>query len=267
MAECLQCKKLTTNPKFCNKSCSAKFNNANRKGCINKDGIKICKCVTCNTDTTVNIRHDKRKVKCEICKGKCKFCKKQAKFKLLNGNLCCNKSANQCPSVRQRNSDGLKEAYKIGRKICIFTDEHRTKSNINQIESAKNTSFGDDILRLSEQARKYIIEERGKQCEVCQISEWNGKPIVFEIDHIDGNRHNNCKQNLKILCPNCHSQTPTWRGRNSNNGARKHTESDIIVAFETHKNIHKTLLSLGMAAKGANYDTVRKILIKNQIPF
>ena len=53
-------------------------------------------------------------------------------------------------------------------------------------------------------------------CEVCNIDNtWNGKLLVFEIDHIDGNRKNNWKSNLRYICPNCHSQTDTFRAKNA----------------------------------------------------
>jgi len=51
-------------------------------------------------------------------------------------------------------------------------------------------------------------------CEECGISEWNNKPINCELDHIDGNRTNHRLNNLRILCPNCHSQTSTFRAKN-----------------------------------------------------
>ena len=51
------------------------------------------------------------------------------------------------------------------------------------------------------------------KCECCGISEWNNQRLVLELDHKDGNNKNNNLDNLQMLCPNCHSQTPTFRGR------------------------------------------------------
>jgi hypothetical protein len=52
-------------------------------------------------------------------------------------------------------------------------------------------------------------------CEECKLGElYNNKPIVLQLDHKDGNRKNNAIENLRILCPNCHSQTETFSGKN-----------------------------------------------------
>lgn len=50
-------------------------------------------------------------------------------------------------------------------------------------------------------------------CAWCGISEWRGEPITLEVDHIDGCNTNNVLTNLRLLCPNCHSQTPTFGNR------------------------------------------------------
>lgn len=52
-------------------------------------------------------------------------------------------------------------------------------------------------------------------CSLCGVSEWMGKPLNIELDHIDGNRSNHKKENLRMLCPNCHSQTETYRSKNN----------------------------------------------------
>lgn len=51
------------------------------------------------------------------------------------------------------------------------------------------------------------------QCSRCQLREWNGEPIPLELEHRDGNHQNNSLANLTLLCPNCHAQTPHYRGR------------------------------------------------------
>jgi len=51
-------------------------------------------------------------------------------------------------------------------------------------------------------------------CSKCGISEWNNLPLNMELDHIDGNRTNHKLENLRMLCPNCHSQTDTYRAKN-----------------------------------------------------
>lgn len=45
---------------------------------------------------------------------------------------------------------------------------------------------------------------------------WMGRVIALDLDHIDGNPHNNTKENLRFLCPNCHATTDTYRGKNKN---------------------------------------------------
>lgn len=52
------------------------------------------------------------------------------------------------------------------------------------------------------------------RCEECGIAEWNGKPLAVELDHINGNSSDHQIDNLKMLCPNCHSQTETFRAKN-----------------------------------------------------
>ena len=51
------------------------------------------------------------------------------------------------------------------------------------------------------------------QCECCGITEYNNKSISLELNHIDGNNGNHSLDNLEVLCPNCHSQTDTYRSK------------------------------------------------------
>jgi Zn finger protein HypA/HybF involved in hydrogenase expression len=65
--------------------------------------------------------------------------------------------------------------------------------------------------------KRYFMTKHGK-CSECGIADWKNAPIVLELDHIDGNHKNNDLENLRLLCPNCHSQTPTYRAKNKGNG-------------------------------------------------
>lgn len=61
----------------------------------------------------------------------------------------------------------------------------------------------------------YLAERDGYHCSECGVgNEYNHKKLVLECDHIDGDRSNNTPKNLRLLCPNCHSQTETFKGRN-----------------------------------------------------
>lgn len=59
---------------------------------------------------------------------------------------------------------------------------------------------------------KHQIKEN--KCEICGVSKWNGMPLNCQLHHKDGNKHNNCIDNLIIVCPNCHSQTSTFTAKN-----------------------------------------------------
>ncbi len=76
-------------------------------------------------------------------------------------------------------------------------------------------------LQTSGYIHRYILEKQNYQCAICSIFEWNGSKITLELDHVDGNGTNNAENNLRCLCPNCHSQTPTYKARNKGNGRKQ----------------------------------------------
>lgn len=85
---------------------------------------------------------------------------------------------------------------------------------LDEILSGKHPYFSTHGLR-KKLLKAGVFEHK---CSCCDNTEWNGVPIPLELDHIDGNNTNHLLSNLRMLCPNCHAQTDTYRGKNKSEG-------------------------------------------------
>lgn len=124
--------------------------------------------------------------------------------------------------------------------------------------------FGDwSSLSCTEQ-RERIRREQNFKCEACNVAEeWNGSPLKFELDHISGCRTDDSRENLRLLCPNCHSQTSTYKNKSRGDNPRNsYTDEQIIQALKSSNSVYDALKSLGMNCHGGNYTRVRNIVRK-----
>jgi hypothetical protein len=97
----------------------------------------------------------------------------------------------------------------------------RRQNKIDQWLAGKNfaTAWGNVPTWI----RSFLIDETGNccsECGWCTIHPVTGR-VPLEVDHIDGDSSNNLRDNLKVLCPNCHSLTPTFRNLNPKGRQRK----------------------------------------------
>jgi DNA-binding CsgD family transcriptional regulator len=96
--------------------------------------------------------------------------------------------------------------------------------------------------------RAGIKEER---CERCGLSEWRGQLLSLSLHHINGDRYDNRIENLELLCPNCHSQTDTYSGRNGRAGITAREYKQLSSQEE------KALTKLALVRPGASSDARR----------
>lgn len=85
-----------------------------------------------------------------------------------------------------------------------------------------------------------FLKEQNNVCAICGgPTEHNGKPLVFILDHIDGDASNNKRENLRMICPNCDSQLETYKSKNKNSTRRNYWKDKIIRDIQG--NIQQTI--------------------------
>jgi 5-methylcytosine-specific restriction endonuclease McrA len=194
---------------------------------------------------------------------KCEYGCNQIGSYSIGKKICCSKSQNNCPAIREKNSKGLKKAYEQGiRAVVGFDDSSRQAS----IDSKKQKAL-DDLVSNNSSYRcnhflKKIINENSLleyKCFVCSTNTWNGKKLSLELDHIDGNSFNCNLSNLRYLCPNCHSQTDSFRGRGVNTGKKKVTDEQLLESIKNSPNIRQALINVNLSPRGGNYTRATKL--------
>lgn len=142
----------------------------------------------------------------------------------------------------------------------IWTLKNQNPDRIAKVKlawSEKLLNASWDSLSL-DRKKKRVKLEQNNICNSCNGAHWLGFPIILEVDHIDGNRLNNNRDNLEAICPNCHSMTPTWRGRNK---SKQISDEDFVAELIKCNNIKEALDNLGIAVSGKSYDRA-KVLIR-----
>lgn len=104
-----------------------------------------------------------------------------------------------------------------------------------------------------------------EKCSICGVEEWNEKPMIMNLDHIDGNNRNCEFENLRFICPNCDRQLETNCGKNINKGKIKVSDEQLLSALKKEKNIRKALIRCGLTPRGMNYVRVRELLSKEKM--
>jgi hypothetical protein len=113
-----------------------------------------------------------------------------------------------------------KASHQKVNKYCSLQcqQDFQYKNYINEWKQHLQPGVVGKTLQVSSYVRRYLHEKFENRCSTCGITEYNNKPLTMQIEHIDGDSSNNRPENLTLLCPNCHSQTDTFTGKNRGKG-------------------------------------------------
>ena len=137
---------------------------------------------------------------------------------------------------------GIKGSYKTYNCLHCSTENRWGHSKINKfcnnvcqgqhkwlVETIPRIESG-EVPSGAPALKKYLIEKHGEICYVCRCgAEHNNKPLVLQLDHIDGDSDNNYPKNLRLLCPNCHSQTETFSNRGKGSRYKKSAKRNVYL--------------------------------------
>ena len=143
----------------------------------------------------------------------------------------------------------------------MWTDKHRQKSTDLKKKEALERYENGKYKHLANGALKKILITSGKKykCDDCGINEWKGKKLSLQLEHIDGDSFNGSIENLKFLCPNCHSITDTYCGKNKNTGKKKVSDEMLLTSLKENSNIRQALIAVGLSPRGGNYARATKL--------
>ena len=184
---------------------------------MNKSGIKftdfnpgreVRSCLHCGNDVETTLSENK------------KFC----------GNSCSasynNKLNKKVKTVKSNCLNCDKPFYERKKKYCDSKCQHEYNSKKVFKKIEEGVFCIDSKETESKWFKKYLINKHGDKCMKCGWNEKNpvtGK-VPIELEHKDGDSTNNNLSNLELLCPNCHSLTPTYKALNIGNGRHKRRE-------------------------------------------
>lgn len=156
---------------------------------------------------------DKRSRRCSSCAGTSFGVGKKSSYL----------DADAVKKVVEESSTFLQAARALDVKRHTLTDFVRREGIcVSHFRPARGRfSKPEDVLRKGSTASRYVVREMVRRLKLldercaCGLKDaWLGVSLTLELDHRDGDRTNNDLSNLRFLCPNCHSQTPTHRGKN-----------------------------------------------------
>jgi hypothetical protein len=119
---------------------------------------------------------------------------------------------------------GLNEDHMLGKS----STKGKIVGGIKAKPIEEHLVYGSPISSSSLKKKLFKSGLKQEKCEECGIVDWNGNSLSFHLEHANGDNKDNRLENLKILCPNCHSQTDTYCRRKSKGQTKLYTHKCVI---------------------------------------
>lgn len=140
---------------------------------------------------------------CQNCGDE--FLELDIKIRAGKGKFCCN------------------DCYKTYRKLHA-----KDPKELNRLYQKKNK------YNLSKEEYHKLFLQQNNKCAICGNNDiWNNDELHLILDHIDGDATNNKRTNLRLICPNCDSQLPTFKARNIGKSTRKYKPYKEVIKVKT----------------------------------
>jgi len=142
------------------------------------------------------------------------------------------------------------DVSKISARLCKNIKKYINENNLDTSHFRHSSKVGYNVTRTNEEVfaknsdvsqstvKKRFIAKVKYECAVCGVASWNNAHLSLQLDHIDGDNQNNLIANLRLLCPNCHSQTENFGSKNKTFKLHKKSNVNDKVDF-TSKAVKK----------------------------
>ena len=135
------------------------------------------------------------------------------------------------------------DVSKISARLCKNIKKYIRENNLDTSHFRHFSRVGYNVTWTDEEVfsensvvsqstvKKRFLAKVKYECIVCNVSSWNNAPLSLQLDHIDGDNKNNLMSNLRLLCPNCHSQTENFGSKNKTFKLNKKANINDKVIF------------------------------------
>lgn len=158
----------------------------------------------------------------------CKYCNKALKNKnsLAQHEIRCSKNTERINTESWNKGKTKETDSRLKAQSETLINKQTGYNHYQEYLKDNSIAWGQKNMQ---RYKKYFLEEQNHCCAICGMKdEWNGKQLVFILDHIDGNADNNNRDNLRLVCPNCDSQLDTFKSKNKKSARAKYRNIKLV---------------------------------------